>query len=102
MKERKFLYSVHWKNNKSSLIFCECKQFPIVLAHATTIHKTYGSTIDHMTGDLDTTPKRGNHPCPVSRGLFYTLFSRARRRDLIQILNFHENKTKQNKEALKR
>ena len=65
VKERKFLYSVHWESNKSSLIFCECKQFPIVLAHATTIHKTHGSTIDHMTGDLDSAPKCGKRLCPI-------------------------------------
>ena len=63
MKARKFSYSLHGKNKKSNLIFCECKQFPIVLVHATTIHKTQGSTINHMTGDLD---KGGKHPCLVS------------------------------------
>ena len=78
MKARKFSYSLHGKN-KSNLIFCKCKQFPIVLAHATTIHKTQGSTIDLMTGHLDTATNDGKYPCPVSRGLVYTLLSRARR-----------------------
>ena len=54
-----------------------------------------------MTGDLDTTTKGGKHPCSISRGLVYTLLSRARRQDLIQILNFHEDEINHNKEALK-
>ena len=101
VKSRKFSYSLHGKNKKSNLVLCEHKQFPIVLVHATTIHKTQGSTTDHMIGDLDTTTKGGKHPCPIMRGLVYTLLSRARRRGLIQILNFHEDKIKHNKDALK-
>ena len=65
VKSRKFSYSLHGKNKKSNLVLCEHKQFPIVLAHATTIHKTQGSTTDHMIGDLDTTTKGGKHPCPI-------------------------------------
>ena len=98
---RKFSYSLLGKNKKSNLIFCERKEFPIALAHAKTIHKSQGSTIDHMAGDLDTTPKGGKQPCSTSRELFYALPSRFRRRDLIQILNFHEDKIKHNNEALK-
>ena len=40
-----------------------------------TIHKTQGSTIDHMTGNLDTTTEGGKHLCPISQGLVYTLLS---------------------------
>ena len=54
-----------------------------------------------MTGDLDTLSKGWKHPCPVSQGLIYRLLSRARRRSVIQILNFHEDKIKHIKEALK-
>ena len=53
------------KSKKSNLIFYERKQFPIVLAHATTIHKTQGIIIDHMTEDLDTTTKGGKHQCSI-------------------------------------
>ena len=75
VKARKFSYSLYGKS-KSNLIFSERKQFPIVLAHASTMHKTQGSTINHMTVDLDTTTKRaGKHPCLISRGLVYTLLS---------------------------
>ena len=99
VKARKFLYLLHGKNKKSDLILCERKQFPIVLAHATTIHKTQRSTIDYMTGDLDTTNKGGKHSCPILQGLVYTLLPRARRRDFIQIFNFHAAKIKHNKTA---
>ena len=54
-----------------------------------------------MTGALATTTKGGKHSCPISQSLFYTLLSRARRRDFIEILNFNEDKIKHNKEALK-
>ena len=101
VKAGKFSYSLHGKNKKSNLIFCERKQFAVVLAHAINIHKTQGITIDCMTGDLDITIKGGKHLCPISRDLVYTLLSRARRQDLIEILIFHEDKIKHNKEALK-
>ena len=51
-----------------------------------------------MKGNLDTTTKGIKYPCPNLKELVYTLRSRARRRDLIQILKFHEDKTKHNKE----
>ena len=51
-----------------------------------------------MTGNLDTTTKGSKYPRPNLKGLVYTLRSRARRRDLIQILKFHGDKIKHNKE----
>ena len=45
--------------------------------------------------------KGGKHPFPVSQGLIYRLLSRARKRSVIQILNFHKDKIKHIKEALK-
>ena len=96
-KTRKLPYSLHGKHKKSNLTLCERKQFPIALAHATTIHKTKGSTIDHMTEDLAITTKGGKHPCPILQGLVYTLLSRAKRLVIIGILNFHEDKIKHKK-----
>ena len=41
-----------FKRSKS-LIVTERKQFPLILAHAITIHKSQRSTIDYMTGNLN-------------------------------------------------
>ena len=46
-KARKFSYPLHGKS-KSNLIFCELQQFPIGLAHATTVDKTHKSTIQEF------------------------------------------------------
>ena len=46
-KAREFSYSLHGKS-KSNLIFCELQQFPIGLAHATTVDKTHKSTIQEF------------------------------------------------------
>ena len=51
-----------------------------------------------MRGNLETTTQGSKYPCPNLKGLVYTLHSRARGRDLIQILKFHGDKIKHNKE----
>ena len=101
VKGKRFAYAPKsQRKGQKTAIQCERKQFPIVLAHAITIHKTQGSTQDYMTGDLDTTTQGGKRPCPISKGLVYTLISRARSRDKIRILNFHPDKIKHNDKAL--
>ena len=66
------------------------KQFPLVLAHALTIHKSQGSTLLYMTGDMDRTTKSGKGIVPVDTGQFYTLLSRATSRDRARLENFEE------------
>ena len=83
-----------YKNKKGTKIRAERKQFPLVLAHAITIHKSQGSTLEYMTGDMDQTTGKGNRKAPVSAGMFYTLLSRARSRDKLKILNFKESHIK--------
>ena len=61
VKARTFSYLLHGKNKYSNLMLCERKQLPIALAHTTTLHKTQGNTIDHMTGNHETTTKGGKH-----------------------------------------
>ena len=60
-----------------SLIVAKRKQFPLIFAHAITIHESQGSTIDCMTGNLDQTSKNKNGKAPVSDGMLYTMLSRA-------------------------
>ena len=89
------------KNRYKNAIRCERKQFPLVLAHAITIHKTQGSTQDHMTGDLNRETRGGKYQCPIMKGLVYTLLSRARKRTTLRILNFDQSYIKHNDKALK-
>ena len=75
---------------KKDNVRVERKQFPLVTAHALTIHKAQGSTMEYMTGDMDRTTKTGSRTTPIYPGQFYTLLSRARSRDSVRILNFDE------------
>ena len=94
---RTFMYK---QGNKD--IEVERKQFPLDPAHAITIHKSQGQTLDYMTGDMDdsTLSKNPNRKNNVAPGQFYTLASRARSRDKLKILNFSEEKIKVNKLAV--
>ena len=71
-------------------IWVERKQFPLVLAHALTIHKSQGSTLEYLTGDMDRTTKTGKGKTPVNSGQFYTLLSRAKTRNKVKLKNFDE------------
>ena len=81
---------------------CERKQFPLVLCHASTVHKTQGSTLEHVTGDLNDSTRNPKKKISKSflKGLVYTLLSRARTRDTIRIKNFHEDLIVHNQEAV--
>ena len=65
----------------TSLIVAERKQFPSILAHACMIHKSQGSTIDYMTGNLDQTSRNKNQKASVSDSKLYTMLSQARSHD---------------------
>ena len=83
-----------------SLIVAERKQFPSILAHAFMIHKSQGSTIDYMTGNLDQTSRNKNQKASVTDGKLYTMLSQARIRDRLKVLNFFENRIKVNSDAV--
>ena len=68
----------------------ERKQFPLGTAHALTILKARGSNIEYTTGDMNTTTKTGSKETPIYLGQFYTLFSSARSRNTVRILNLDE------------
>ena len=84
-----------------SRVTVQRKQYPGILAHAITIHKSQGSTLEYMLGDLNRkTGDDSNYKAPVLEGQFYTLLSRAKCRDKIKVINFEERHIKVNKRAL--
>ena len=61
VKTKKFIYvPPGGKKRFDNSIQCERKQFPLLLAHATTVHKTQGRTLDYLTGDLDNSTRNPN------------------------------------------
>ena len=77
------------------------KQFPFILAHGITTHKSQGSTFDYFLADLDRTPAPGKKKnYNVTEGLFYTMISRGKESKKIKLNNFDENCIKVNKSAV--
>ena len=92
------------KKGKSTVV-AERKQFPLILGHAITVHKSQGSTLAYMQGDLNrSTGKKTatgkNYQQPISQGQFYTLLSRAKSCDKVLLLNFEPENSKVNESAL--
>ena len=92
------------KKGKSTVI-TERKQFPLILDHAITVHKSQGSTVAYMQGDLyrsivKKTVTGKNYQQPISQGQFYTLLSRTKSRDKVLLLNFEPEDIKVNESAL--
>ena len=83
----------------------ETKQFPLTLGYAITVHKSQGSTLAYMQGDLNrSTDKKTatgkNYQQSISQGQFYTLLSRAKSRNEVLLLNFEPEEIKVNESAL--
>ena len=89
-----------YKKNRGTIVV-ERKQFPLILAHAITIHKSQGSTVEYLSGDLDQTSRNAKRSVPISKGMLYTLLSRAKSRDKLQLLNFEERHIRVNKHAVR-
>ena len=87
------------KSRRGKTITVQRKQYPLMLAHGMTIHKSQGSSLEFMLGDLDTSTGK-TKPAPINQGQFYTLLSRAKRRDQVKLLNFKPEYIKVNKSAL--
>ena len=68
------------------------KQFPLIVAFATTIHKAQGSTLEYASGDLDQSTRSGKGLAPVGPGLLYTCLSRATSSEKIHLLIFNAEK----------
>ena len=88
-----------YKQNRTTIIV-ERKQFPLILAHAITIHKSQGSTLEYMRGDLNQTSRNETCSVPIGQGMLYTLLSRAKSRNKLKLLNFKESQIRVNKYAV--
>ena len=64
-------------------------QFPLILAHGMTIHKSQGGTYDYFELNLDRTCKTPNYKAPVQRGLVYTGLSRGQDSNHINLTNVY-------------
>ena len=92
------------KKGKSTVI-AKRKQFPLILGHAITVHKSQGSTLAYMQGDLyrstgKKTATGKNYQQPISQGQFYTLLSRAKSHDKVLLLKLEPEDIKVNESAL--
>ena len=79
----------------------ERNQFPVMLSHAMTTHKSQGMSLDYYVGDLDRSlapGKKGKSSCQP--GLFYTMLSRGKQRKNIKLHNFDKSAIHVNKNAL--
>ena len=66
-------------------------QFPFIVAHGITGHKSQGSTLNYFVADLDRTPSTGSKKkLGVTEGMFYTMLSRGKNRKNIKLDNFDE------------
>ena len=78
--------------NMNKNVTYQRKQFPGILGHAITIHKSQGSTYQHMQGHMN--EKLGKP------GMAYTMLSRAQNRSGIKLHNFKSSMIATNKDAL--
>ena len=93
-----------FKKGKITFI-AERKQFPLILDHAITVHKSQGSILNYMKGDVSrSTGKKTatgkTYQQPISQGQLYTLLSRVTCRDKVLLLNFDPELIKVNESAL--
>ena len=81
------------------------RKFLLIRAHTITVHKSEGSTLAYMQGDLNqSTGKKTatgkNYQQPISQGRFYTLLSWAKNCEPVLLLNFEPEDVKVNESAL--
>ena len=78
------------------------RQYPGILAHAITIHKSQGSTYEYMVVDMNTTGDEGGKgKSGMKPGQAYTGLSRCKTLEGLALRNFDMSKVKVNEPALK-
>ena len=88
-------------SSRKRTVTVQRKQFPLKLGHAITGHNSQGATLEYMKGDFDRTDKYGKtNRVPINPGAAYTILSRAKTRDKLQLLNFEAQHIKVNNLAL--
>ena len=76
-------------------------QFPFIVAHGITAHKSQGGTLDYFVADLDRSPSTGSKKkLNVTDGMFYTMLSRGKLHKNIKLNNFDEDCIVVNKSAV--
>ena len=77
-------------------------QFPFIVAHGITSHKSQGSTLNYFVADLDRSPSTGSkRKLHLIEGQFYTMLSRGEERKNILLKNFDESCIVVNKSAVR-
>ena len=84
---------------KNTTLKGEREQIPLIAAHAMTIHKSQGMSIEYMTGDMDRSCKTPNYKSKIEPGMFYTMLSRATASNRVKVVNFEEGVIKCNEKA---
>ena len=88
------------RRTKSTILVTR-RQFPLILAHAITIHKSQSATYKYMVADFDRATRNEKVKLVVQPGHAYTALSRGEDRDRIVLKNFAPSNIKVNKNALK-
>ena len=86
------------RGRESDNIRVSRKQFPLVLAYATTAHKAQGMTVDNVIIDFTVD---GKEPAKVFCGSFYVAITRARRLEKVFLKAFHDSMIKTDKSVAK-
>ena len=94
-------FTMETKNGKSTIKVWRT-QYPLVIAHALTIHKSQGGTFKYVEANFDQSTKSNNpsKKAPVEQGSFYTTLSRVTTQDGLKLVNFHEDHIRVNEAAL--
>ena len=85
---------------KRSDIKVSRKQFPLILAHAITIHKSQSATYKYMVLNFDRSTKNPSKKNSTTQGLAYTGLSRGEERSGIVVKKFDPQIIQANKKAL--
>ena len=92
--------------NKGKItVIAERKQFLLIIGHAITAHKSQGSTLNYIKGNLSWSARKKTgtgktYQQPISRVQFYSLLSCAKNPDKVLLLNFDPEQINVNESAL--